>query len=200
MIFSAKKLLTQTAKQTVYLSLNPQPQVVTDNVIRGDKHQHDMASKMIIFGEEMGGCLNLNGDLIYFTNDIVVDGSTIMEVKNVEGEYPQWYFNSSVLQCAFYKALCIACGRNLSTAKFFVDLGHQKQNISLNENFNYVLSFGTEQYIVDITDYHPFIGFLQNKINAIKGGYKTAAEFDAKYKWHEYDSLSTYIQCQKISD
>ena len=136
--------------------------------------------------------------MVYFTNDIILNENVVIEIKNVEGDYSEWYLNSSILQCAMYKALIMACGGHLSTAKFFIDLGNDRRTIQMSNGFSYFLYFGEDKYLIDIMECEPFLSFLRDKIKAIKGGYTSATNFDINFKHKEFEFLQKYIKINKI--
>lgn len=198
MNFSAKQLLTKSAKQLVFLQQHPQPQVITEQIMQGDHYQHDTAKGMSCYGEEMGCFIKVGEDYIHCTNDVVVNNHLVVEIKSVQGEAPDWYLSNSLFQCAIYKALIMESGGYLRTAQFYQNLGNELKAIKMDRGFQYQLWFGDAKYVVEVRDIGELIDFLYKKVQAIKHGYTTASEFDASWKFNETRKLSNAYRFYRI--
>lgn len=199
MYFSAKELLTRSASQILFFTnkphLKPKP---TINQIKGISHQDIIAKKLgNVVGQEMGGQCGLGGGTICFANDIVCSDK-IIEVKEINGEYSDWFLNNSLLQCAAYKALTTAIGGNLTTARFYVSLGNQAIKYKVNDDIPYYLMFGDKVFRINDVNTNAFINFFANKISAINNGYTATKTFDAKYKHKEFEIMSEYFLYERI--
>lgn len=198
--YSASELLKRSAAQLVYFRRTGTAPEVTKQMKIGEAYQCNVSNKSREAGhkvsDEMGGCYTYGDNAIYFCIDIVRE-DCFVEVKSVLNEngenclaYPTWYFEASILQCAVYKALLMSMnGDTLVTPKFRLDAGYADRKITVDKSLPYKLKFGeVGTFIVNVTNAERLIGFLKEKINALKD-YDTARAFDSKYKHKEYSLL-----------
>ena len=75
-----------------------------------------------------------------------------MEVKNIdEGtEVAQWFLESSLLQCAFYKSLLLHSNGFVTTPKFRIKEGYSKESKRVDVNKPYILHIGNDEYKVSL--------------------------------------------------
>ena len=74
---------------------------------------------------------------INFSNDIVTKNS-IIECKSINREVEEWYFESSLVQCAVYSSLLQKTNGDLVTSKFFSDMGNQIIKTTVDKNIDYL--------------------------------------------------------------
>lgn len=187
--FSAKDLVTRSCMQIKMFIDHPDMKPLpSDMVMYGERFQKAVANTIPnIIGQEMRSCY-ANGFLhINFSNDIVCHDK-IIEVKSVSGKYKDWYLKSSLLQCAFYKAMIMPGCNRLETASFYVEMGNERKSTVVPTYIRYVLVFGEEKYEVKVTNRLAIVNFFINKAMAC-GDWNTAKAWDEKYKHREYDEL-----------
>ena len=196
--FSAKDLITRSCMQikmfAEYPEKKPQP---SQMVAYGEKFQRAVADTIPnIIGEEMRGIYTNGGISIYFSNDIVCTNK-IIEVKSVAGNAPDWYFQSSLVQCAFYKAMIMQGFNRLETASFHVARGNKREITIVPSYIDYILVFGEEKYKIEVNNPNGIINFFLNKARACTD-WNLAKVWDAKYKRREFECLIQYISYEPI--
>ena len=145
--------------------------------------------------------LNLNRIIVYisdfpiklikFSNDIVTKNS-IIECKSVNREVEDWYFESSLLQCAVYSALLRKTDGKLVTAKFFADMGNPIVETKVKPNIDYKLRFGDTLYCVEVNDEDKIVDFIIKKAKHCNT-WDEAKIFDAQYKQKEFETLKDFF-------
>ena len=200
--FSAKDLCTRSCMQIkmfmMYPEKRPKP---TQNMLKGVSFQEKIRDSVRnVIDQEMVGEVYDGDDTIRFSIDIVTSNAFI-EVKSVdkERELPDWYRNSSLLQCAVYYALLQVSDGELHTAKFRCDQGFQRIDCHADKNNPYVLVFGEEKYLISLLDKQAIIDFVIKKKNACLS-WDEAKEFDKQYKQKEFEVLSKHFKYERIKD
>lgn len=171
----------------------------TANMEYGNIFQHKVAESIPnLIGEEMRGMLCLEDIVINFSNDIVCS-DRIIECKSVMDERPveEWYFNSSILQCAVYSSLLSKTDGNLATSTFFVNLGNPSITYTVKKDIDYYLRFGDDTYEILVNDSDGIVGFITDKARAACH-WNTAREFDEQFKKKEYEILKDKFQFIKV--
>ena len=197
--FSAKDLCSRSCMQIRMFDLHPEKRPVpTMNTESGVTHQHQVALNTDdVIGEELRGTY-INGNIcINFSNDIVCKDK-IIEVKSVNREVEDWYFNSCVLQCALYKSLLLKSNKQLITAKFYSDLGNPIVKTTVDDNIKYILYFGEKKYNIIVVNPDSIIEFFINKAKA-SFDWDSAKEFDLNYKFKEYETLKNYFRFELMA-
>jgi len=198
--FSAKDLLTRSCMQIKMFAEHPEKKSQPSQmVVYGEKFQKAVTETIPnIIGEEMRGkYVNAaHGITINFSNDIVCEDK-IIEVKSVKYPVEEWYLNSSLLQCAFYKSMMILGARHLETASFYTNLGHERTCADIKRAIRYILIFGEEKYEVFVSNPHDIVGFFEHKA-ICSTDWTTAKVWDAKYKHREFECLRQYISYEPI--
>lgn len=196
--FSAKDLCSRSCMQIKMFDVHPEKRpVINANQQTGVSFQHQIATKTDnLIGEEMRGTYVKDGILINFSNDIVCPDK-IIEVKSVNREIEDWYFNNSIYQCAVYKALLMKSNKKLVTSKFFVDLGNPYVETTVNNDVSYYLKFGNDLYLIQVNNADKIVEFIYNKAVASMDWDK-AREFDANYKFKEYETLKDCFSFSKV--
>lgn len=196
--FSAKDLCSRSCMQIKMFDLHPELRPIPNiNQENGTNFQHQIAlNTKNIIGEEMRGSFIKDDILINFSNDIVCPDK-IIEVKSVNREIEDWYFNNSIYQCAVYKALLMKSNKKLVTSKFFVDLGNPYIETTVNGDISYYLKFGNELFLIEVNNADKIVEFIYNKAIASMDWDK-AREFDANYKFKEYETLKDYFKFSKV--
>lgn len=208
--YSASELIKRSAAQLVYFRRTGTKPQITENMKIGESYQYKVSDTERKNGhkvaDEMCGCYTFGENAIYFCIDIVRE-DCFVEVKSVFDEsgkdsltYPEWYFESSILQCAVYKSLLMNMdGDTLVTPQFRLNEGCEYKTLKAERSLPYLLKFGSVGvYRVDVTDSKRIIKFLKDKINALKD-YDTARAFDTKYKHKEFNLLRDCFTYKKVS-
>ena len=200
MTFSAKDLCSRSCMQIKFFNehpeLRPKPNINTEI---GTTFQEDVAkSTKGVIGQEMRGTYCNGGLFINFANDIVCQDK-IIEVKSVRDKPEDWYFNASVLQCSFYKAMIMSGANRLRTATFFANLGNEEKECTVSSNIDYYLSFGEDKYLIEVKDRNAIVKFFCDKANACLD-WTAARQFDFQYKHLEYQTLKEYFSYAKIEN
>ena len=209
--FSAKDLLTKSCRQIKMLTAHPEYRTPPSAMMEyGSKFQDAVADTLPnIIGQEMRGTYVSNNYghniAINFSNDIVCKGKdhnfTIYEVKSVVGKAPEWYKQSSLLQCALYKTMILMGADRLETASFYVNEGHERNVVLVNPHINevrYVLIFGEEKYEVGVLDCSRIMGFFEYKAACCCDGWDLATKWDERYKHAEFECLKDFFFCRNI--
>lgn len=200
--FSASSLVKQSASQIKYLLSHKQVKPLSANIISGTKHQFNSASVMTNkIAEEMRGSY-IKGDItIYFCNDVLLDYK-LVEIKSIDEsrKIEDWYFNSSILQTAFYKSLLLNSNGLLCTPAFRIKEGYQNITRQIDINMPYYLMFGKDHYRIDVLNDKFIINFYLKKIKAILSSWDDVKIFDDKYKFKEYEYLKKALKYNKIAN
>jgi len=210
--FSAADLIKCSARQMVYLA-NKKERIASYLQMKGVEYQSRIVADEKnhgIVADEMRGCYNcsLDGDdiTIFFCIDMVKDGK-FYEIKmnndidgNVRTDYEPWYFQISLLQCAFYKSLLLKMhDHTLYTPKFRIKEGFEKAALQINPEWDYILKFGEiGEFVVDVVNPDKIIDFYKNKIANITD-YDAATDFDREFKHKEFKHLEKYIVYRQIA-
>lgn len=200
--FSAKELCTRSCMQLKLFMEHPEKKPIpfeNKNIVMGNKYQHAQAKLFNnIIDEEMRGCLQTTNIIINFTHDIVCEDK-IVEIKFVDDTRPveDWYLNSSILQCAVYKALNNISGGQLETATFRTNMGFPKKYTTITNDIPYLLYFGNDKYKIQTLDDNAIVNFIINKAYASLD-WTNAKEFDNKFKHKEFQTLLPYFNIQKL--
>lgn len=221
MNYSAADLVKRSAAQIVYLTSTGTRPDVTPGMKNGEAYQNAFVEKQIADGinmsQELCGHWTIDRfdekkeyDVVYFCVDAYcetfdADNRTkgiFTEVKQVRdvNNYPQWYFESALVQCAFYKAMLemVVDTNILVTPKFRLDEGFPFVKTEVDRYGEYHLKFGdVGTFNVWLTNPDPILMFFKDKVESLKG-YSTARTFDAKYKHKEYEYLREYIKFERI--
>jgi len=198
--FSAKDLCTRSCMQIMFFNEFPEkrPKPST-NMLYGETFQHKVAQQTRdVIGEEMRGTFICDDICINFSNDIVTKNS-IIEVKSIDRKVEDWYFKSSILQCAVYSALLKKAEGKLVTATFFAEMGNPIVETNVNTDINYFLNFGGALFEVKVDDADKIVDFIVNKAKHCTS-WEQAKEFDEKYKQKEYEILKHYFHYNKIKE
>lgn len=196
--FSASDLIKKSAAQIKYLQLRRElyRKKLTENCQRGVNYQAKMACKLEA-AEEFRGTYCQDDIVIYFCNDLVTTNK-IVEVKSIVGEAESWYFESSLLQTAFYKAMLMLSSGWLFTPKFRIKEGYARDKIHVDPFIDYHLLFGNKEYkitIPTIEDAKIIVDFFVQKASIIaKGSWDEARSFDSKYKFKQYEALNNHFK------
>ena len=195
---SLKDLLTKSCMQLKYLREHPEKKRTPSSLMyEGCRYQHQIAAvQPNLIGEEMGCCFETDDIRIYFSNDIICS-DRIIEVKQINGHYEDYYLENSLLQCAVYKAFILACNGNLATSKFHVQNGNDYKSYKIAFNHKYYLFFGNRVFSISVITPSALVNFIVNKANASLS-YETAKEFDYEFKHKEFEMLSKYFTFKEV--
>ena len=203
-IFSAKDLCSKSCTQIRMFALHPELRQKTPTQIEhanaGEQFQRRIArSAKTLVGEEFSGYYQQGDIRIFFSNDIVCTES-IVEVKYVDPSrvLEDWYFNQSILQAAFYYSLLLETDNKvLKTAKFRVNAGYPEQIYKFTNSVKYFLCFGDHIYQITKVESSRIVDFYMSKAIAVQS-WNTAKEFDANFKFKEFNILKKYFEYKKI--
>ena len=197
--FSAKDLCVRSCMQikmfTEHPDLRPNP---SPNAIQGAEYQHKLfLSLPNTIGEEMRGSYCWYGKfIINFSNDIVCNDK-IIEVKTVNKPVEEWYFKSSIWQCAVYYSLLMMSDRRLVTSTFYIEQGNPKIETVVDENIKYILYFGEDKYEIEVTNPYSIVDFIKRKAIA-STDWQDAKLFDQEYKHTEFEKFNSCFKYKKI--
>ena len=196
--FSAKDLCTRSCMQIRFFNENPDKRPKPNvNTIFGESFQHKVAeTTKEVIGEEMRGTYIKDNICINFSNDIVTKNS-IIECKSINREVEEWYFESSLVQCAVYSSLLQKTNGDLVTSKFFSDMGNPIIKTTVDKNIDYLLRFGENTYKVTVNDADKIVDFMLKKAKATYT-YNEEKTFDLCYKQKEYETLKQYFNYNRI--
>lgn len=207
MKYSAGDLVKRSAAQLVFLREKLES-ILTARMLKGEKFQSKVVkdeSLSNVVADEMRGCYAYNDIEIFFCIDMIKNGN-FYEIKSVFDkngndslEYDDWYLNSSLLQCAFYKSLLLKMeGNKLYTPKFRIKEGYKKISIEINKNNPYYLIFGKIGiWEIKVINPDEIINFYKDKISHLKY-MEDAKIFDLKFKHKEFELLNPYFQYNKL--
>lgn len=202
---SAKDLISRSCKQLWYFQQLPPREVVKKKEPSKWQIEGSNFQDMIINTHfpncysEMCGVFEYNGNAVFFSNDICYEDKLI-EVKWIDegSEVPDWYLQTSLVQCALYSSF-IKYGCNLlHTAKFALRAGKEYKVFKIDLNAPYYLRFGNDTYIIKVKDPDPFINYIKEKLDCISDHYK-AIRFDMKYKHREFELFKENFEYRKLS-
>lgn len=117
---------------------------------------------------------------------------------NKDKEVPEWYLNSSLLQCAFYKSLLLLSNGMLVTSTFYVNLGNPKLDVNVNILMEYHLLFGEDEYIINVSKPKEIVDFFVNKAYALST-WDDARSFDQMFKRKEFEHLKNCFTYNKFN-
>lgn len=207
MRYSAADLVKRSCAQLVYFK-NYKEDVLSQRALNGEEYQSKIVKDESLantVADEMRGCYSYDDVEIFFCIDMIKNGE-FYEIKSIQDddgnetlEYPEWYLNSSLLQCAFYKSLLMEMnGNKLYTPKFRLKEGYKMSCVEINNNANYYLKFGgVGVWRIDVVNPTDIIDFYKNKIAHITD-YDDARAFDREFKWKEFEVLKKHFTFSKI--
>ena len=114
-----------------------------------------------------------------------------------DGKPARWYFESALIQTAFYTALA----RRMSvmkTAAFRQQQGYPIFSVDVDRPVVGKLQFGEDLYRVSCSDEQLLIRFFFTKARAIIHSWKNAGQFDSTYKHKEWEFFKSIISKRKI--
>ena len=127
----------------------------------------------------------------------VIENKSIQDIDK-DGEPARWYFESALIQTAFYTALT----RRMSvmkTAAFRQQQGHPIFSVDVDRPVIGKLQFGEDLYRVSCSDEQLLIRFFFTKARAIIHSWENAGQFDSTYKHKEWEFFKSIISKRKIS-
>lgn len=203
---SAKDLISRSCKQLWYFQQLPPREVKRKKEPSAWQIEGTNFQDMIINTHfpnccpEMCGMFEYNGNAVFFSNDICYEDKCI-EVKWVDEEsvVPDWYLQSSLVQCALYSSFIKHGCTLLHTAKFAVSNGRERKVFQINQDASYYLRFGNDTYVIKVLDPKPLINYIKEKLDCISDYYR-ATYFDQKYKHREFELFKNTFEFRKLSD
>lgn len=199
--FSLKELCSQSAMQLKYLRDNPNKKPkITDKQYSGINYQTEIFKKLNDnkITQECGNFCAIENIIIYYSNDIILQRS-IIEVKNIIGDYNEYYLQNSLLQCAIYKSFIDYNNQYIYTSKFYENKINDKFHVQLPNNFKYFLLFGNQAFEIFNLDNRNLFDFIFSKALASLD-YATAKDFDKVYKHNEFELLKHNFLYKKIGN
>jgi hypothetical protein len=207
--YSAADLLKKSAMQLVFLRTKKERYAtkmqINGNAFQSKVSNDDKYKNKGVFAEELRGSYSFDKNVIFFCVDMISDG-IFYEVKSIQdkdgnltNDYPEWYLNNSILQCAFYKSLLIEGNNNtLFTPKFRIKEGFEYKAMDVDINSDYILLFGENlKFKVDVVDSKKIIEYYINKVNSLKD-YETAKNYDYSHKFRDFSLLKNYFNYTEI--
>jgi len=203
MNYSAANVVKKSAKQLFYLATHPStPSAPAAEQIAGVEYQLNVTKSPYV---EMGAFVNYRKhDRIYFTFDevkIEKEIATLIEHKMVSSNSADWYFTSSLIQAATYKALFLESQRTLHTARFYRLKTGKEEFLDLTKTpVVMLLHFGPRVFKISLTNKQKLLQWFYQKIDAARTWNK-AVEFDKIYKHKEWSYLKDcikYVEMRKL--
>jgi hypothetical protein len=199
-MLSASDLIKKSAMQIKYLRDHTVEKVVTPSQLEGEQFQNTQAIDLEAV-QEMRGIYKKNDLMIFFVNDMILP-NRIIECKSVDlsRETPDWYFESSVLQAAFYKSLLMNTNGILTTPTFKLNKGYKNTTIKVDPNIEYQLLFGSVYFSIQITKKQSLkiIQYFVDKAIATYD-WNTAKEYDRVHKFKHYSDLKDQFKIEDVS-
>lgn len=198
-MFSASDLIKKSAKQLVFFKHRKERQQATYGQIKGEAFQKKIVESKGA-ASELRGIFKRDDVIIFFCNDMYEEKSkTFTEIKSVDPERdcPDWYFESSLVQTAFYKSLLMRSDGNMSTPSFRVKDGYDKIHVNVSTKSKYNLLFGKDLYSIIVKNPDKIIQYYLDKIDSLDN-YDSAGFYDAIYKFQDFKKLSKYFKFKKI--
>lgn len=206
MNFSAKQVVSSSAVKLWWLRNygdKQEPDTKYDDIRKKGSEYQEMIVETLFKDRcdtEMGGFVNVaeTGDRIYFSNDIVLDnGNAIVECKCPMFDNVDDFLKQSIVQCAFYSFLSDQC-TILTKAKFACAEGVEPSSIRLDDNFRYLLSFGSDMYEIKVKNHQMLWEWFKQKIiNSID--YKVAKAYSESHpQKYQFEMLQDSFEYNKI--
>ena len=196
MIFiSASQLVKNSAAGICYNRLNAKIPVISDQMLKGEEFARERYTSHLI---EMGGIVYINKVKIAFSIDEVIakeDHFKCIEYKSLITEDAGWYFESSLIQSAFYFVL-ISNVESLTTSAFVKT--DERYTIGLDRSVRYYLNFQDDIYEISLKYPLELLSFYYRKALA-SISYDKGRAWDKLYKHKEYPLLKHYFNYRKIN-
>ena len=195
--FSAAELAKKTARQIQYARAKDLKVVVSNLMLEGNEYAEKSSESKYV--EMSGSFVTQKGYpiVIHFAIDEVQlfgNSAILIEHKMVKFEPEDWYIQGALIQTALYKALVKYSNGILTTAEYQKGM---KYTINVSEKSLFSkLNFGGNWYGVDCEPKGILQYFVKKARSTIE--YKTAAEFDSKFKGKEWMVLDKYIRKHRI--
>ena len=192
----------------------------TERALKGEEHQKLASESKFV---EMRGSLNIKDSIIgpdgktpeeyrmylnYCIDEIRITDKFPREMRiefiehkmiDPDSVVEPWYIEYSLIQTAFYRALIeINYNNHYQTATFHVNNGNPLLHLDMSRyktdrfSMRSVLLIGDKRYQVVVRDINTIVGFYVEKAKASLD-YKTAKEWDVKWKFKEYEYLKKYF-------
>jgi hypothetical protein len=196
MFISASMLVKHSAAGLVYLRLNKKETEITDQMLLGEEFQKQNTESNLV---EMGGKFKTKSFTIaYSIDEIRTDNERLICYEHKMAIDPdKWFFESSLIQTAFYAAM-LKYETRLMTSKFQRE---KSETLILKlDGFaqrSFILNFGGTHYRIFNKYPEDLIMFYVRKAVATRS-YETGRAFDALYKHKEYPLLKHYFNYEKI--
>ena len=196
MNFSAADLVKKSATQIKYI----RDKMIS---IHTWKMDHGIEYEKKVAKENLGSCEELrtaysNDDIVIFAcHDIVCDDK-VVEVKTTEFGEEQWYFESSLLQTAFYKSLLMTSEGDLYTPKFRIKEGYNKEYKKINPDTPYHLRFGEKEYDVVVNNPKAIIEYFLDKAKITMLEYDDCRSYDERHKFKHFEEQKNYFTYNEI--
>ena len=115
-----------------------------------------------------------------------------------DGKPAHWYFESALIQTAFYTALTRRMSV-LKTAAFRQQQGFPIFHVEVDRPVVGKLQLGEDLYRVSCSDEQLLIRFFFTKARAVIHSWENAGQFDTTYKDKEWEFFKSIISKRKIS-
>lgn len=167
------------------------------------KFQHKVAEEKGCTAEEFRTCVEYKDIFIFACHDLITEDGFV-EVKNIDDdskEIPQWYLESSLLQCALYKSLLLHSNGFVTTPKFRIKEGYNKESKRVDINKPYILHIGNDEYEVSLKNKEASEKILEYFYEKAKstGNYDDARLYDSTHKFKHFEHLKQYFTYEKIN-
>lgn len=197
--FSAADLVKKSASQIAYFEMKKLERVASPRQIKGNQYSDEVVQKLGASSEKRGTIIGEKYRL-YFCIDMI-QKNVATEIKMVDGEYEEWYLQSSIIQSAYYAQL-LKSVQYLDTPKFKIKEGYEQDFIdTTNIQWKYELLFGNKKYSVEPC-YRLQVHF-EDKIDTIietltSKNWFHVKKWDSMYKFKEWEEFKKYIKFKPI--
>ena len=105
------------------------------------------------------------------------------------------------MQCAFYKSLLLHSNGFVTTPKFRIKEGYNKESKRVDINKPYILHIGNDEYEVSLKNKEASEKILEYFYEKAKstGNYDDARLYDSTHKFKHFEHLKQYFTYEKIN-
>ena len=195
--FSAADLVKHSAAKIKYIRDKRIYNTPTPQQRDGVAYQATSASKGSC--QELKGMYKFDEGTIHYTND-EVGSNFIIEHKMVKDhdDAPDWYMESSIVQCALYKSFIMKGDGKLITPKFRLKQGYDYQELVVDINIDYILNFGGYKFQIYVDRPEHIINYFVNKAQVTLQDWDSVKEYDKSHKYKEFDNLQKLITMKEL--
>jgi len=195
--FSAADLVKRSANQINFLR-ERREKIISARISAGVKYQHKEVEKLNMQAEEMRSIYKVKNFVIFASHDSITKDGNCVEIKSIEGEWKDWYLESSLLQCAFYLSIIKGSDGTIVTPSFRVKEGYDRVCSIIDKNCRYFLHFGdVADYEIQVRNYKRILEYFTKKAEATLDK-QSAIIYDSNHKFKHFKELKRYFTYRKV--